>query len=455
MSSEHTGWARARLERAYREIPDLLAGENEVTAEFEEWCAGIKRALESAFGDRHPFTRDFSAWTMVHTGYLGVPGRPETWDQITDRTPPHDILRQATGLLEDALAALQAGEVAAASTPSNDLQRNEGTPVDQDDTTGDAPTAFVSYARESKEHEAWVRTLASRLREAGVDVKLDQWEVAPGDQLPEFMERAVRENEHILIVCTPTYRQKSEARAGGVGYEGDIMTGAAFTDRDKKKFIPVLRAGDAKSSIPNWLGGRYYVDLSGNPYDDGQYQDLVTTLLGTREQAPPLGQARQQHSGARADQRSRRNTTVESTAARGHDAPIRILGIVVDAVGTPKNDGTAGSALYRIPFQLSGQPTREWAALFIETWNRPPRFTSMHRPGIARVEGDRVILDGTTVEEVERFHRDTLVAVTRRVNEIMAEHQADQERREEELARNKAEHEREVRERALRISFDD
>ena len=28
----------------------------------------------------------------------------------------------------------------------------------------------------------------------------------------------------------------------------------------------------------------------------------------------------------------------------------------------------------------------------------------MHRPGIASVSGDRIILDGTTVEELERYH---------------------------------------------------
>jgi hypothetical protein len=74
----------------------------------------------------------------------------------------------------------------------------------------------------------------------------------------------------------------------------------------------------------------------------------------------------------------------------------------------------------------------------------------MHRPGIARVEGDRVILDGTRVEEIERYHRDTLVVVVKRVNEIVAERQAAQRQRAEESARKKEEHEREVRERTQR-----
>jgi len=42
----------------------------------------------------------------------------------------------------------------------------------------------------------------------------------------------------------------------------------------------------------------------------------------------------------------------------------------------------------------------------------------MHRPGIARVERDRIILDGTTIEEVERYHLKTLKLAVERANEL-------------------------------------
>ncbi len=45
----------------------------------------------------------------------------------------------------------------------------------------------------------------------------------------------------------------------------------------------------------------------------------------------------------------------------------------------------------------------------------------MHRPGIASVYGNRVVLDGTTLDEVERYHRDTLKLVVDRANEIYNE----------------------------------
>jgi hypothetical protein len=41
----------------------------------------------------------------------------------------------------------------------------------------------------------------------------------------------------------------------------------------------------------------------------------------------------------------------------------------------------------------------------------------MHRPGIARVSSDRIILDGTTIEEVERYHLETLKLAVSATNE--------------------------------------
>jgi hypothetical protein len=60
----------------------------------------------------------------------------------------------------------------------------------------EALKVFVSYSWDDG-HRDWVRDLASRLRSDGVDAGLDRWKLAPGDQLPEFMERAVRENDFV------------------------------------------------------------------------------------------------------------------------------------------------------------------------------------------------------------------------------------------------------------------
>ena len=101
----------------------------------------------------------------------------------------------------------------------------------------------------------------------------------------------------------------------------------------------------------------------------------------------------------------------------------------------PKNVGTRGSALYSIPFRLSSKPISTWSELFLRNWDYPPRFTSMHRPGIARVDSDIIILDGTTIEEVKQYHRDTLILCVEKTNEEEKQYR----RREEQLKRKKQE----------------
>jgi hypothetical protein len=155
-----------------------------------------------------------------------------------------------------------------------------------------SPKAFISYSWDDDAHREWVKQLATRLRLDGVDVTLDRWHAAPGDQVPAFMERAVRENDFVIAICTPRFQEKSDGRAGGVGYEGDIMTAYAFAGGHKKKFIPVLRRGNWQESAPGWLLGRVQVDLSGEPYSESNYEELLRTLLGAREEAPPVGTPR-------------------------------------------------------------------------------------------------------------------------------------------------------------------
>ena len=151
------------------------------------------------------------------------------------------------------------------------------------------PKVFISYSWDSGEHKDWVKDLATRLRKDSIDVTLDQWDLVPGDQLPQFMERAIRDSSFVLIVCTPNFRLKSDDRKGGVGYEGDVMTGEVFTNKNNKKFIPVLRSGNWDTASPSWLRGKYYINLSGSPYSENQYQDLLAVLHGTWRVAPPLG----------------------------------------------------------------------------------------------------------------------------------------------------------------------
>ncbi len=78
----------------------------------------------------------------------------------------------------------------------------------------------------------------------------------------------------------------------------------------------------------------------------------------------------------------------------------------------------------------------------------------MHRPGIASVSGDTVVLDGTTMEELERYHVDTLRLVVETVNADVAERERMERTRAERELEERRKHDEAVQEIASRIKFD-
>ena len=143
----------------------------------------------------------------------------------------------------------------------------------------------------------------------------------------------------------------------------------------------------------------YFIVLRVTPYSQAHYQYILATLLGNSETGPAVGkqaEARKVAEGGPAGEFT--NAPPETRKP----SPLKIIGIIADQVSTPRNDGTPGSALYSIPFRLSQRPSQFWAEAFVRAWNMPPQFTSMHRPGIARIVGNTIVLNGTTLDEVEK-----------------------------------------------------
>src|SRR5690606_15391603 len=148
-----------------------------------------------------------------------------------------------------------------------------------------------------------------------------------------------------------------------------------------------------ETSIPSWLIGKYYIDLSNEQRYKDNLPDLTTTLFNSREGAPPLGPITRPT--------NKPEVKFEKTDVLDNE-PIKIKGILADEVSEPKNDGTIGSALYKIPFELNRVPNSTWRKIFINAWDHPESYDNMHRPGIASVLGNKIILYGTTIEEVEK-----------------------------------------------------
>jgi hypothetical protein len=104
--------------------------------------------------------------------------------------------------------------------------------------------------------------------------------------------------------------------------------------------------------------------------------------------------------------------------------PLAITGVDAQHIGNPRSDGTAGSRLYSVPIKLNRSASTMEAQLLLEHWDRPSVIPTRHRPGILRVTGPTVVLDGTTIEEIRGFHAQTLKRVIGLVNMEIAEYAA-------------------------------
>lgn len=78
----------------------------------------------------------------------------------------------------------------------------------------------------------------------------------------------------------------------------------------------------------------------------------------------------------------------------------------------------------------------------------------MHRSGIARVTGDKIILDGTTMEEVQQYHKETLQLCVTEANQQEEQWKAKVVRQQQASQQRTQSHRTNIEEEARKISFD-
>lgn len=136
------------------------------------------------------------------------------------------------------------------------------------------PKIFISYSHDSNPHKEWVLKLATDLVERGIEVILDQWDFALGQDIAAFMESSVSSADRVLLVCTEQHVTKANEGKGGVGYERLIVSSEIVTKIDTTKFIPLVRGAGSSPKLPNFLGTRRYLDFT----DDAHYEDRLKEL---------------------------------------------------------------------------------------------------------------------------------------------------------------------------------
>lgn len=263
----------------------------------------------------------------------------------------------------------------------------------------DAPVAscFISYNHADK---YLARALRDGLTLRGYRVWIDEGELRVGDSLVEAISDAIDRVDFLValvsvhsVASSWCQKELSLAMTGEIGRRG----------------INVLpcRIGDV--TMPPALADKLYLTVTSEG-PEAVVDQLHQAMNSHLAPADPLPTRRRQNSAPRASRPSSPRDSYTS------ETEVKMTGFDTNSMTSPRNDGTRGSALYRVPITLSVTPDHVWGQLFVRHWDHPSSFSTMHRPGIASVSGDRIILDGTTIEEVEQHHLDTLKLAVRAAN---------------------------------------
>lgn len=161
---------------------------------------------------------------------------------------------------------------------------------------GQHPKVFISYSWSGAEHERFVLELATSLRTHGVDAILDKWRLRPGQDKFVFMESMVTDADvvKVLVLCDAKYKEKADARTGGVGTESQIISQELYGKVAQSKFIPVVceRGEDGEDFLPVFMKGRIFVDISSEEkYGEGLDELLRLIFEQPLYPEPSMGEA--------------------------------------------------------------------------------------------------------------------------------------------------------------------
>lgn len=124
------------------------------------------------------------------------------------------------------------------------------------------PKVFISYAHESKEFENEILKFANKLRNKGIDANIDQYEEAPEEGWPRWMENQISLSDYVLVVCTKAYYDKiyNNPKGKGVSWEINIIYTILYSGNTvNKKFIPVFfNQGDEQYILTPIKSFTYY-----------------------------------------------------------------------------------------------------------------------------------------------------------------------------------------------------
>lgn len=146
-----------------------------------------------------------------------------------------------------------------------------------EDRQGPLPQALRIFLSHSSADKPLARRLARDLRESGVDVWLDQWEIGVGDSFAPAIEQALADTRFVVVLLT-----RASVGSGWVEREWRQR----FEMEVATRRIGIIPVRAEPCAAPDFLAQRSHADISGGSYAPGLRQLLG--LLGQHAQRSEL-----------------------------------------------------------------------------------------------------------------------------------------------------------------------
>ena len=130
------------------------------------------------------------------------------------------------------------------------------------------------------------------------------------------------------------------------------------------------------------------------------------------------------------------------------EEPIRLTGVVVEAMRDPSGPSLDGP--YDIPFRLSRAASPEWEQEFLKAWDR---LSTKGQTVTASLGPDQIILNATTIDDVERLYLGVLKRSVAEANRATLEETEKLRRRAELEEQKRQEHRRHILAVVKRLNF--
>lgn len=139
------------------------------------------------------------------------------------------------------------------------------------------PIVFVSHA--GADNDRFARDFAKRLRDRGIDVWFDQWELLPGDSLVDkIFEEGLKHAEAVIVIL-------SQASLASAWVREELNAAVVNRIERQTKLIPVI-IDDVDP--PEALRAVRHIRIRDLKAYDTELDEIVRAVLGDRNR-PPLG----------------------------------------------------------------------------------------------------------------------------------------------------------------------